>query len=233
LGNWLFCGFSAGGLPEVLNVDDYARIRLAHRDGVSIREIARSCGHSRVKIRQVLQEAEPKPYTLRTPRPKRTLAGEFQDVIQEILQYDLAAFKKQRHTIKRILDRLQQEYQFTGGYDAVRMYVNSLRVPKIETFLPIAVDAGQRVERDFGQIEIDFPDGCRTVSVLLITWAYFSAIFFRSRYQAKRRKRFYLGVDSGLISVTLAKLPRGNRPSADNACLRKPRRSLELRVPNA
>jgi len=164
-------------LPEVLNVDDYARIRLAHRDGMSLREIARTFGHSRVKIRQVLQEAEPKPYTLRTPRAKRTLAVNFQQVIQEILQHDLNAPKKQRHTIKRIFDRLQQEYQFTGGYDAVRRYVNGLRTPKIETFLPIAVDAGQRVEADFGQIEIEFPEGPRTVSVLLITWAYSSAVF--------------------------------------------------------
>lgn len=37
----------------MLNVDDYARIRLAHRDGMSIREIARTFGHSRVKSRQV------------------------------------------------------------------------------------------------------------------------------------------------------------------------------------
>lgn len=161
----------------MLNVDDYARIRLAHRDGMSIREIARSFGHSRVKVRQVLQEPEPKPYTLRTPRPKRTLAVEFQHVIQDILQHDLAAPKKQRHTIKRIFDRLRQEHQFTGGYDAVRRYVNSLRKPTIETFLPIAVQAGQRAEADFGQIEVDLPEGRRTISILLITWAYSGAVF--------------------------------------------------------
>ena len=96
-------------------MDDYARIRLADRDGMSIREISRSFGHSRFKIRQVLQEAEPKPYTLRRPRPKRCLDESFQRVIQEILHADLRAPKKQRHTIKRIFDRLRQEHQFTGG----------------------------------------------------------------------------------------------------------------------
>ncbi len=66
----------------MLNVDDYARIRLAYREGMSLSEIARTFGHSRVKIRQVLQEAEPKPYTLRTPRAMRTFAVNFQQVIQ-------------------------------------------------------------------------------------------------------------------------------------------------------
>jgi hypothetical protein len=51
----------------VLNVDDYARIRLADRDGMSIREIAPTFGHWRAKIHQVLQEAEPKPCALSPP----------------------------------------------------------------------------------------------------------------------------------------------------------------------
>jgi transposase len=144
---------------------------------MSIREIARTFGHSRFKIRQVLAEAVPRPYTLRQPRVKRCLGETFQRVIDEILETDRTAPKKQRHTAKRIFDRLKQEHRFAGGYDAVRRYVNSRRVPTPETFLPIAVDAGQRVECDFGQIEVDFPDGRRSVSILLVTWAYSSALF--------------------------------------------------------
>ena len=43
--------------------------------------------------------------------------------------------------------------------------------------MPISVDAGQRAESDFGQIEVDFPEGRRTISVLMITWAYSGAVF--------------------------------------------------------
>ena len=53
----------------MLTVEDYGRIRIAHRDGMSIRQIARRDGHSRRKIRQVLGESEPRPYTLRQGRP--------------------------------------------------------------------------------------------------------------------------------------------------------------------
>jgi transposase len=55
----------------MLKVEHYARIRLAHRDGMSIRQIARTFAHSRQKIRQVLNEPVPMPYTLARPRPCR------------------------------------------------------------------------------------------------------------------------------------------------------------------
>jgi len=38
----------------MLTVDDYAKIRLAHRDGMSIREMARTFRPSRRKIRDIL-----------------------------------------------------------------------------------------------------------------------------------------------------------------------------------
>src|SRR2546423_621411 len=53
----------------MLTVDDYAKIRLAHRDGMSIRAIARAFGHSRRKVREVLAQAQPKPYTRSKPPP--------------------------------------------------------------------------------------------------------------------------------------------------------------------
>jgi len=45
----------------MLTVDEYGRIRRAHRDGMSIRQIARTLHHSRCKIRRVLAEPEPMP----------------------------------------------------------------------------------------------------------------------------------------------------------------------------
>lgn len=161
----------------MLKVDDYARIRLAHRDGMSIRQIARTYGHSRHKIRQVLNEPAPMPYSLAQPRAGRKLTEPFQLIIDEILTSDQSAPRKQRHTAKRIFDRLQVEHGFTAGYDCVRRYVKKQRRGNRETFLPISIEAGQRAEADFGQIEIDFPEGRRTVSVLMITWAYSGAVF--------------------------------------------------------
>ena len=43
----------------MLTVDDYGRIRRAHRDGMSIRAIARTFHHSRRKVREVLARQVP------------------------------------------------------------------------------------------------------------------------------------------------------------------------------
>ena len=43
----------------MLTVDDYARIRRAHRDGMSLRAIAKKFGHSWRKVRQAVDEAKP------------------------------------------------------------------------------------------------------------------------------------------------------------------------------
>ena len=155
----------------MLTVDDYAKIRLAHRDGMSIRAIARTFGHSRHKVREILACAQPKPYTRRKPPPAPVL-GTFHALIDALLADDEQAPPKQRHTAMQLFRRLRDEYGYAGGYDQVRRYVGKRRRDRRETFIPLAHDAGQRLECDFGHIQVDFPDGRRPVPVLIAVWAY-------------------------------------------------------------
>jgi DNA replication protein DnaC len=46
----------------MVTVEEYARIRLGHRDGLSIRQLAQRFQHSRRKIREILATPEPKSY---------------------------------------------------------------------------------------------------------------------------------------------------------------------------
>ena len=160
----------------MLTVDDYAKIRLAHRDGMSIREIARAFGHSRRKVREVLASPQPKPYT-RTKAPPAPVLGSFHAVIDAILADDEQAPPKQRHTAMQLFRRLRDEHAYPGGYDQVRRYVQRRRRDRRETFIPLAHDPGQRLECDFGHIQVDFPDGRRPVPVLIAAWAYSNAPF--------------------------------------------------------
>jgi transposase len=155
----------------MLTVDDYARIRVAHRDGMSIREIARVFGHSRRKIREVLAQPQPSKYT-RTKPPPAPVLGSFHQAIAGILAADEQAPPKQRHTAMQIFRRLRDEQGYTGGYDPVRRYVSKHRKSHKETFIPLAHDPGVRLEADFGHIYVDFPDGRRQVPVLINAWAY-------------------------------------------------------------
>src|SRR5262249_55291398 len=71
----------------MLTVDDYAKIRLARRDGLSIREIARTFGHSRRKVREALACPQPQPHT-RTKPPPAPVLGTSHAVIDAILADD-------------------------------------------------------------------------------------------------------------------------------------------------
>ena len=159
----------------MLRVEEYARIRRARRDGMSIREIARQFGHSRRKIREVVKNPEPRPYQRsKSHQPKLTSA--FQQQIDAILREDETAPRKQRHTAVAIHQRLVND-GYRGGYDQVRRYVKRKRGSQRETFIPLSHDPGQRAEADFGKIYVDFPDGRKQVSVLIIAWAYSNCTF--------------------------------------------------------
>jgi transposase len=155
----------------MLTVDDYAKIRVAHRDGMSIREIARVFGHSRRKVREVLAQPQPTPYT-RTKPPPAPVLGSLHSIIDAILAADEDAPPKQRHTAMQVFRRLRDEHAYQGGYDQVRRYVGKHRRSHRETFIPLAHDPGVRLEADFGHIHVDFPDGRRLVPVLIAAWAY-------------------------------------------------------------
>lgn len=161
----------------MLTVDDFARIRRAHRDKMSIRAIAQTFGHSRKSVRKALKHSEPVAYTLSEARPAPKL-GAFHAVIDQILVDDEGEPPKQRHTAMQIYRRLcKAEHGYTGGYDQVRRYVAGKRKRDRVTFIPLDHDAGQRLEADFGHIYVDYPDGRRLKSVLLTTWSYSHARF--------------------------------------------------------
>ena len=164
----------------MLTVDEFARIRRAAREGMSIREMARRFGHSRKSIRKALANGEPPPYTLTQPREAPVLGG-YHGVIDQILADDRDAPPKQRHTAAQIYRRLRDEQGYPGSYDQVRRYVAKQRRLKRATFIPLAHEPGRRLEADFGHIEVDYLEGPRIirrrVPVFIATWSYSHARF--------------------------------------------------------
>ena len=164
-------------MSRMLTVEEYGRIRRAHRDGMSIREMAREFHHSRYKIREVLSGGgEPQKYRRRETQNFPKLAPVL-DRIREILKVDESAPPKQRHTAMRLFERLRDEHGYTGGYDTVRRFVQQHRGKQRETFIPLDHAHGQRMEADFGKIYVDFPEGRKQVSVLILVWSCSNAPF--------------------------------------------------------
>jgi transposase len=138
------------GHQEVYQVEVYARVRRAVQvDGMSIRQAAREFGLSRKTIRKMLQHALPPGYARKKP-VERPMLGPWLGIIDQILVEDRSQPKKQRHTAKRIFDRLKAEHAFGGGYTIVKDYVRQARLQHKEVFVPLAHPPGD-AQADFGE----------------------------------------------------------------------------------
>jgi transposase len=95
-------------------VADCAKQRSAHRDGMTIRQIARSFPASRRTVREALASPEPKPYT-RTKPPPAPVLGPFDAIIDQVLRDNRDASAKQRYTAAQLYRRLQDERGHPGS----------------------------------------------------------------------------------------------------------------------
>ena len=126
------------------------RIRLLDQQGTPWRAIARDLNVSRDTVRKyaLMEDCSPKPKPS-TTRPRK-LDG-FTPVIDEWLQADRFMPRKQRHTAKRVYDRLVTEKGFTGSYCAVQRYVKQWR----QEHRP-ACDGFMELEWRPGVMQVDF-----------------------------------------------------------------------------
>ena len=131
-------------------VELYAAVRRSvYVEGVSERAAARRFGLARETVRKMLRYRLPPGYRRAQPirRPK---LDAFTGIIDQILREDQPRPKKQRHTAKRIGERLRAEYGFTGGDTIVKAYVREQRLGGQEMFVPLAHPPGD-AQADFGE----------------------------------------------------------------------------------
>lgn len=122
-------------------------------EGWSIRQLSRQLQLSRQTIRKALASSEVPRYHLRQPRPCPTM-DPYRGLIAGWLAADAQAPPKQRHTAKRIYDRLVEEHRFAGGESTVRRFVARLRAKPPEVFIPLTAAFGQQAQIDWGQAQV-------------------------------------------------------------------------------
>src|SRR5271168_1071949 len=93
-------------------------------------------------LQKILNHAEPPGYRQRQPRAKLKL-DRFLPILHEILEQDKKSPPKQRHTIKRIFDRLRTEHEYDGGISVVGDAVRDWRAGTAEVFMPLSHPARQ------------------------------------------------------------------------------------------
>ena len=108
-------------------VELFAAIRRDRRDdpAISARTLAKRYRVSRRTVAVALANAV--PLQRKVLPPKVSVLESVADVIDEMLRTDLKAPRKQRHTVRRILQRLVTEHGFSAAYTTVRDYVRRRR----------------------------------------------------------------------------------------------------------
>jgi transposase len=131
-------------------VETYAAVRrFVFVEGKSRREAARVFGLSRETVAKMCRYSVPPGY-MRTKDPEKPKLGPLLPVIDAILESDKTAPPKQKHTAKRIFERLRIEHSFSGGYTVVKDYVRLARMRAREMFVPLVHPPGH-AQVDFGE----------------------------------------------------------------------------------
>lgn len=132
------------------SVSAYRKVRHDYyRNGLSCREISRKYGYHRDTIKKMLEFSVPPGYRRKSPPCKPKLDA-FTGVIDSILETDKDKPRKQRHTAKRIFERICEEYGYDGGYTTVKDYVREKRQRCREMFVPLSHPPGHG-QADFGE----------------------------------------------------------------------------------
>jgi transposase len=134
-------------------VELYGRVRYAVIiQGMSRRKAARMFGIDRRTVDKMVAFPEPPGYR-RKKTPARPKLDPYVGIIDQILEDDTKRVKKQRHTSKRIFERLRDEYGFTGGITIVKDYIFAARQRQREMFVPLSHSPGH-AQADFGEADV-------------------------------------------------------------------------------
>jgi transposase len=135
-------------------VEQFERIRRDHRDeGMSIRALAARHKVHRRTVRQALADAVPPER--KTPERQAPVLGRYEAVVRRWLVEDLKAPRKQRHTARRIWQRLIEEEGASVAESTVRNLVARLKVEigadRQLVSVPQTHPPAEEAEVDFGE----------------------------------------------------------------------------------
>ena len=164
------------------------------QDKKSIRQIARAYMIHRRQVRQAIRSAIP-PARKKCGRRCSVLTDTVKPIINQWLEEDLKAPRKQKHTGKRIYDRLVDEFSFVGKEGTVRVYVSKKRKElsvHTKAFVPQLHAPGVEAEVDWYEAMVDFPSGREKVYIFHMR-ACFSGKEFHMSFRHQNQQAFIEG----------------------------------------
>ncbi|MEI7761558.1 MAG: IS21 family transposase [Thermoleophilia bacterium] len=129
-------------------------------------------------LKKMLAHDEPPGYQRAKQRPKPKL-DVFLPLIRQMLEDDGKAPPKQKHTARRIFERLRDEHGYTGGETVVKDAVREWRISRREVFLPLSHPPGE-AQVDFGEATIRIAGQETKVALFVMTLPYSGAMFVQA-----------------------------------------------------
>jgi transposase len=178
-------------------------------ENVSKRQILRETGMHWRTLEKVLANPEPPAYRAPTPRARPKL-GPYLDRVSRILDEDDGCPRKQRHTAKRVFDRIVAE-GYEGGYTAVKKAVRDLKRIRREVFVPLIHRPGE-AQVDFGYALAQVAGRLRKVAFFVMALPHSDALFVQA-FERECTETFWEGHVRGF--AFLSGVPR--RITYDNS----------------
>jgi transposase len=143
-------------------------------EGVSKRQVLRETGMHWTTLQKILAYSSPPGYRHKGER-ERPKIGPFVDRIRQIIDDDKGMPKKQRHTAKRIFERIRTE-GYEGGYTQVKEAVREIRQRSREVFVPLIHRPGE-AQADFGHALVSEGGRLRKVVMFVMGLPHSDAVF--------------------------------------------------------
>ena len=157
------------------DMDWWTKIRLEIlRKENSKRGVMRREGIHWNTLQKITTYSEPQGYRLKRPRSKPKI-GPYLDQIAQIIESDKSFPKKQRHTAKRIYERIR-ELGYQGKYTQVREAVCEIRRVNREVFMPLIHRPGE-AQVDFGYALAKISGVLKKVAFFVMVLPYSDAFF--------------------------------------------------------
>ena len=180
-------------------VELFEIIRKDHEFGLSKREIARKRGVHRRTVTQALASSTP-PVRKRPARTSPKLTPAIKAFIDQVLESDRKAPRKQRHTARRLWQRVVEERDADVAESTVRAYVRKRRRELglgIAAYVPQHHEIARSAEVDFYEAEIDFPWG-RTKAHIAAVRSEFSGASLHVAYPSENQAALFEAISLAL-----------------------------------
>jgi transposase len=142
---------------------------------LSMRQACSEYGLNFRTVQKIVKRAEPEGYHAEEPRAKPVL-GPYLEIIEKILEADRHAPAKQRHTARRIYERLRDEHEYTGCASIVRDAVRKCKQSQAKVFVPLIHRPGE-AQCDYGRADVVVAGERHKAALFVLTLPHSNARF--------------------------------------------------------